>query len=89
MSKIKKTTIWLVRILVVFTLLIVLAMVLSPRLINIEAVRNQIKVKMLRDVGGEIKYRQIVLSYFPRPHVTIHNAEVRIPDSFTIKVHRM
>ncbi len=89
MSKIKKTTIWLVRILVMFTLLIVLAMVLSPRLINIEAVRNQIKVKMLRDVGGEIKYRQIALSYFPRPHVTIHNAEVRIPDSFTIKVHRM
>ena len=89
MSKIRKTAAWLVRILVLFSMLIVLTMVLSPRLINLEVVRSQIKGKMLRDVGGEIKYSQMVLSYFPRPSVVIHKAEVRIPDSFTIKVHRM
>jgi len=89
MSKIKKIIIWLVRILVVFTVLVVLAMVLSSRLINLEVVRNQIEDKISHDVGADIKYRQMVLSYFPRPHVVIHKAEVRIPDSFTIKVHRM
>lgn len=85
----KKITIWLVRILVVFSMLIILIMVLSPRLINLEIVRNQIKDKVMRDIGGDIKYRRMVLAYFPHPHVLIHRAEVRIPDSFTIKVHRM
>ena len=89
MSKGKKITKWLVRILVVVTMLIVLAIVLSPRLINLEMVRSQIKHRMSRDVGAEIKYRKMVLSYLPRPHIIIHKAEVRIPDSFTIKVHRM
>ena len=85
----RKFTTWLLRILVVVTMLIVLAMVLSPRLINLEMVRSQIKYRMARDVGAEIKYRKMVLSYLPRPHIVIHKAEVLIPDSFTIKVHRM
>jgi len=89
MSKSNKINIWLIRILVVFAMLVVMVVVLSPRLINLETVRSQIKERIARDIGGEIKYRQMVLSYFPRPHVVIHNADVRIPDSFTIKVHRM
>ena len=85
----KKISIWLVRILVVVSMLIILIMVLSPRLINLEIVRNQIKDKVMRDIGGDIKYRRMVLAYFPQPHVLIHRAEVRIPDGFTIKVHRL
>ena len=79
MSKSKRITTWLVKILVALTLLIVLSMVISPRLINLEMVRSQIKDRMSRDIGAEIKYREIVLAYFPRPHVVIHKAEVRIP----------
>ena len=89
MSKSKKIAIWLIRILGVFTILVVLAMVLSPRLINLEMVSSQIKGRMSRDINGEIKYQKMVLSYFPRPHVSLHQAEVRIPDSFTIKIDRM
>ena len=89
MSKRNKFTIWLIRILVVFTMLIVLVMVLSPRLINLEMVRNQVKDKVTRDIGGDIKYRRMVLAYFPQPHVLIQKAEIRIPDSFTIKIHRL
>ena len=85
----KKISIWLVRILVVFSMLVILIMVLSPRLINLDIVRNQIKDKVMRDIGGDIKYRRMVLAYFPQPHVLIHKAEVRIPDGFTIKVHRL
>ncbi|MGD9302354.1 MAG: AsmA-like C-terminal domain-containing protein, partial [Desulfobacterales bacterium] len=66
-----------------------LSMVISPRLINLEMVRRQIKDRIWRNIGAEIKYREIVLAYFPRPHVVIHKAELRIPDSFTIKAHRM
>ena len=89
MRIVRRLTTWFLRILVVFTMLIVVVMVVSPRLINLEMVRNQIKHRMARDVGAEIKYRNMVLSYLPRPHIVIHKAEVKIPDSFTIKVHRM
>jgi hypothetical protein len=54
MSKRRKITRWLIRILVVLTMLIVLVMVVTPRLINLEMVRNQIKYRMARDVGAEI-----------------------------------
>ena len=89
MSKTRKIIRWLVRILVVIAMVFVLVMVISPRLINLEMVRNQIKDKMLRDVGAEIQYRKLVLAYFPRPRVVIHKAKIRIPAGFTINVHRM
>ncbi len=89
MSNRRKITRWLIRILVVFTMLIVVVMLVTPRLINLDMVRNQIKYRIARDVGAEIKYRKMELAYLPRPHIVIHKPEVRIPDSFTIKVHRM
>jgi len=89
MRKSSKIYIWLIRILVVSTMLIVLVLVLTPQLINLDTVRSQIRERISRDIGGEIKYRQMVLSYFPRPHIVIHRAELRIPDSFTIKVQRI
>ena len=89
MSKRKKIITWLFRILVVLIILIVVTMVLSPRLINLDLVRSSVKDRMSHDLGAEIKYRQMVLSYFPRPHVVIHRAKITIPDSFTIKIHRL
>jgi hypothetical protein len=89
MSTGRKITRWLVRIMVVFTMIIVLVMVVTPRMINLEMVRNQIKYRMARDVGAEIKYRKLVLAYLPRPHIVIHSSEVQIPNSFIIKTHRM
>ncbi len=89
MSTRKKIITWLFRILVVLIILIVVTMVLSPRLINLDLVRSSIRDRMSHDLGAEIKYRQMVLSYIPRPHVVIHRAEITIPDSFTIKIHRL
>ncbi len=89
MSTGRKITRWMVRIMVVFTMIIVLVMVVTPRMINLEMVRNQIRYRMARDVGAEIKYRKMVLAYLPRPHIVIHRSEIRIPESFTIKVLRM
>ena len=63
----RKFTTWFLRILVVFTMLIVLAMVLSPRLINLEMVRSQVKYRMARDVGAEIKYRKNGAVLFTTP----------------------
>jgi hypothetical protein len=80
---------WLIRILLVFTFLIVVVMVFTPRLINLEMVKKNIKDNISNDVGGQLTYRNLKLSYFPRPHVVIQKAEISIPDSFTINIQWM
>jgi hypothetical protein len=74
--------------LIIFTLTIIV-MVIAPQLINLEMVRNNIKNAVSGEIGGEIKYQRLELSYFPHPHVVIHKVELLIPDSFTINIHRM
>ena len=60
-----------------------------PRLINLEMVKTNIKEKISNDIGGRITYRNLKLSFFPRPHVVIHKSKVSIPDSFTINIQWM
>jgi hypothetical protein len=80
---------WLIKGLLVFIFLVVVVMVFTPSLINLEMVKKNIKERISNDVGGQITYRKLKLSYFPRPHVLIHKAEISIPDSFTIDIQWM
>lgn len=89
MSKLKKIRTWLYRGLLILGILTIAALILAPRLINLEAVRSNIADELSRDIGGEIAYRQLKLSYFPSPHVTINKAAILIPDGFSIKIDRL
>ncbi|MBT8370842.1 MAG: AsmA family protein, partial [Deltaproteobacteria bacterium] len=89
MSTRKTIKVWLFRCLLILGILAVAALVLVPRLINLEMVRSNITDKLSRDLGGEITYRQLQLSYIPSPHVVIHKAEILVPDSYQIKIHRL
>ena len=89
MSKPKKNYNLLIKSLLIVGALIVVVMLVTPQLINLEMVRERIENTVSKEIGGEIKYRRLDLSYFPRPHVVVHKVEILIPDSFTIKMHRM
>jgi hypothetical protein len=89
MSKRKNIIGWLVKSLLVFIFLIVVAVVFAPRLINLEMVKDRIKEKISTDVGGRITYRNLKLSYFPRPRVVIQKAQISIPDSLSIDIEWM
>jgi hypothetical protein len=89
MSKPKKFNRLLIKSLVISGALILVLMIITPRLIHLEMVRENIENTISKKIGGEIKYRRLDLSYFPRPHVVVHKVEILIPDSFTIKMHRM
>jgi len=89
MSKSKNVLGWLIRSLLVFVFLIVAVMVFTPSMINLEMVKKKIKETISQDVGGRITYGSLKLSYFPRPHVVIHKAEISIPGSFTIDIQWM
>ena len=77
---------WLVKSLLVVIFLIVIVIVFTPRLINLEMVKDNIKNKISTDIGGRMTYRKLKLSYFPRPHVVIQKAQISIPDSLTINI---
>ena len=85
----KKIITWLIGSLLIFITLIMIVMALMTALVDREMVRETIEDKFARGVGGEIKYLHLELSYFPRPHIVIHKAQLMIPDSFTIKIQRM
>jgi uncharacterized protein involved in outer membrane biogenesis len=89
MSKPKKFNGLLIKSLVISGALILVLMIITPQLIHLEMVRENIENTISKKIGGEIKYRRLDLSYFPRPHVVVHKVEILIPDSFTIKMHRM
>lgn len=89
MNKSKKIVGLLIKgFLIIFTLIIIV-MVIAPKLITLEMVSKNIRNTVSDKIGGEIKYRDLEVSYFPHPHVVIHQVEILIPDSFTIKIHRM
>jgi len=89
MSKRKTIFGWLIKSLLVFLFLIVVVIVFTPSLINLEMVKKNIRESISKDVGGQIAYSSLKLSYFPRPHVVIHKAAISIPDSFTIDIQWM
>ncbi|MEJ2220766.1 MAG: AsmA-like C-terminal domain-containing protein [Desulfobacterales bacterium] len=55
-------------------------MVITPRLINLETVKKDIKNRYAANTGGEIEYRRINLAFFPRPHVVISAVNFTTPD---------
>jgi hypothetical protein len=89
MNKLKPKMIRLFKFLLAILILWLVAMALVPKLINLESVKQRISAQLSRDFGSDIRYRRLQLSYFPKPHVVIHRAQVQIPDSFAIEIHRM
>ena len=79
----------LIKSLLIFGVLIIVVIIAVPQLINLEMVWGYIENTISNEINGEINYRHLDLSYFPRPHVVVHKVEILIPDSFTIKMQRM
>jgi len=85
----KKIISFLAKSLLVFIFLAVVVMVFTPSLINLEMVKKTIKENISSNLGGRMTYRNLKLSYFPRPHVVIHGAEISIPESYAITIQWM
>ncbi|OGP75278.1 MAG: hypothetical protein A2W09_06080 [Deltaproteobacteria bacterium RBG_16_50_11] len=69
-------------------LLLILAagFVLLPYLIDLEPVRDRILLKLSQELGGQVKYDRLALSYFPRPRVMIHQVTLSVPGTVTGKL---
>lgn len=80
---------WVTRSLLVFSALFLVVVLLPPILIDLEVVKKNILAKISSYTGGPITYRNLNISYFPRPHVVIQDADISIPDRVTLKTRLM
>jgi hypothetical protein len=61
------------------TLLLIFAL-LSPKLINLDPIRERIQASVSSKIGGIIECQHIILSFFPRPHLEIRQVSLSIPE---------
>ena len=80
MTKSRKIFFSLISLAGIFLCLLAILLVLTPRLINLETVKNEIKNRYAANTGGEIEYRRVNLAFFPRPHVVISAVNFTAPD---------
>jgi len=80
MPKRRKILFALISLAGIFLCVMVILLVVTPRLINLESVKKEIKNRFAEDIGGEIEYQRVDLALFPRPHVVITAVNFAIPD---------
>lgn len=79
MSRRKKIYLWVAGSIGVLLILLLALMLLLPRLINLETLREKIIADVSQTVGGVVEFEKIDLSFFPRPHVVIRQASLSVP----------
>jgi hypothetical protein len=80
MPKRRKILFLLISLAGIFLCVLVILLVATPRLVNLETVKEEIKSRFAEDIGGEIEYRRVNLAFFPRPHVVISSINFAMPD---------
>jgi hypothetical protein len=62
-------------------LLVILSafLLLLPRFLNTEALKQRMIAAFSQALGGEISFKRMGLSFLPRPHLTLHDVDFSIP----------
>ena len=68
------------------SLFILLVMLLVPRLVDLEVVKQKIISRISTSLAGELVYRQLDLRWFPQPVIAIHAAKLTRPDDQIISI---
>ncbi len=79
MSRKRKTAVWILGGLGTLLFLVLCLFLLAPRLINLEPVRQEILTALSRELGGQVEYQSISLSFLPRPRVVVNQGRLFIP----------
>ena len=80
MPKRRKILFSLISLAGIFLCVLVILLIATPRLVNLETVKKEIKNRFAEDIGGEIEYQRVNLAFFPRPHVVITAVNFTMPD---------
>ena len=89
MPKSRKILFSLISLAGFFLCVLVILLVVTPRLINLESVRKEIKDRFAADMGAQIEYRRVDLGFFPRPHVVVSEIQFTMPQNVNGTVDRL
>ena len=80
MRRHKKILFALISLTGIFLCLLLILVVVTPKLVNLDTVKEKIKIQYAKDMGGQIEYQHIDLALFPRPHIVISDVNFTLPD---------
>ena len=81
MNKRRKIIFSLISLAGILLCLLIVLMIVTPHLINLETVKETIKRQYATTTGGEIEYRRINLGFFPRPHIVISEVAIKYTEN--------
>jgi hypothetical protein len=81
MNKSRKILFSLISIAGIILCLLLVLMIVTPQLINLDTVKERIKRQYATATGGEIEYRRIHLGFFPRPHIVISEVAIKYTEN--------
>ena len=70
----KRTLLWILGISGALLVLLFGLLLLAPRLINTETVREKVLAAFSENLGGQVEYKKIGLSFLPRPWAPLLSA---------------
>jgi hypothetical protein len=83
MNKSRKIIFSLISIAGIILCLLLVLIIVTPQLINLDTVKERIKRQYATATGGEIEYRRIQLSFFPRPHIVISEIAIKYAENLS------
>lgn len=79
---IKKIVAWTAAIAASAFILVLLAILMLPQLVNLEMVKQGIVETVSSDTGSQLTYSRVEILYLPRPTVTLAQATLSVRDDF-------
>jgi hypothetical protein len=83
MNKSRKIIFSLISIAGIILCLLLVLIIVTPQLINLDTVKERIKRQYATATGGEIEYRRIQLGFFPRPHIVISEIAIKYAENLS------
>ncbi|MBW1753646.1 MAG: hypothetical protein JRJ46_11235, partial [Deltaproteobacteria bacterium] len=81
MTKLKKISLWTIGCLVVLVLFLSALTLITNKLINQKPIIEKFEAKASRAVNSEVTFQRLDVSFFPQPHLVIHQFRFLIPET--------
>ena len=84
MRRANKFVLWAAGILGTIFIILLLTLILLPHFITLEPIRQKIIAAISQRIEGQFIFRQVDLSFFPRPRLEIRQVQVSIPEKLNL-----
>ncbi len=89
MSRTKKLFLWTTGTLGILLIFLLIILLLLPYFISLEPVRQKIMAGISQHIDGRFVFQKADFSFFPRPRIVIHQAQVLIPEKGTVALEAL